>query len=192
MTFWEINTDYTLCLHWLILPWECGKCYSFMITGGKYIASKHPQGLLTLTVKHPICFYDKRYTNKQVPCSPLLTTWLFLIPDSREFSSEDTVLLAHMPGRKHYISNEILKSACVGKQKAAVGRWRARLKVGMKTQGVGAAGKSGKVAPPGWWENQKASRSLINPERRAVKIPSLCQIPHSPAAHGIKDIVHAD
>lgn len=102
------------------------------------------------------------------------------------------MLLAHTPGQKHYISNEILKSACVGKQKAAVGRWRARLKVGMKTQGGGAAGKSGEVAPPGWRANQKASRSLINPERRVVKIPSLCQIPSSPAAHGIKDIVRAD
>ena len=145
MTFWEINTDYILCLHWLIQPWECCKYYSLIITGGKiHSIQKRPQGLLTLSVKHPICFYDKRYTNKQVPCFPLLTTRLFLIPDSREFSGEDAVLLAHMPGRKHYISNEILKSTCVGKQKAAVGRWRARLKVGMKRKASELPGRVGK------------------------------------------------
>lgn len=100
-------------------------------------------------MKHPICLYDKHYTNKQVPGFPLLTTRLFLIPDSREFSREDAVLLAHMPGRKHYISNEILKSSCVGKQKAAVGRWRTS-KGWDDTQGGRAAGKSREVAPPGW------------------------------------------
>lgn len=53
------------------------------------------------------------------------------------------MLSARKLGRKHFIPNEILENACVGKQNSAVGRWRKHPKVRMKRPASKAPGRVG-------------------------------------------------